>query len=451
MILYQPTSKHLLALSGELHLTHPRGGVIDSPDDVPGLVLWLQADTGTWQDAAKTVPADADADTVYVWEDQSGEGNDASQATANDRPEMQTRIGDSSVNVVRFDGADHFLDVGTIRAAEGELDCYVISRRVYQMALSGDKYQRVVSVWDGASANDFTDPSWTVFPEWDGSGDPVAYSADIRYEYWPDDTTLVIGDVRVGHRRDAPASGRFRGDIYEILIYNRELSATQHDAIITYLNSQIAGLTDTTSTGTWSDNFNDNSLDTSVWSATAGLHGASTASVDEQNNRLEMSMTDVTGQDHTYVHTNGNILATGDFDARVDFDLLTHSDVDQWHCFLTARSVERNGSRAWEEVRASIEYDGGGNRQYGGEIRCNGVPTVLDGTGSYVNTADTSGELRIVRSGGTASAYYWNGVDWTLLESDSIGSDDMYIMLWISSGDGNLPDIEVAFDNFTLT
>ena len=56
-----------------------------SPTDINGLQLWLRADAGTFNDAAKTQPC-ADGDAVATWADQSGNGYDFTQATANSRP-----------------------------------------------------------------------------------------------------------------------------------------------------------------------------------------------------------------------------------------------------------------------------------------------------------------------------------------------------------------------------
>jgi len=70
--------------------------------------LWLRADAGTYQDAARTTPATADGDPVGGWADQSGNGRHASQSTAGFRPTLQL----AELNgqpVLRFDGTDDYL------------------------------------------------------------------------------------------------------------------------------------------------------------------------------------------------------------------------------------------------------------------------------------------------------------------------------------------------------
>ncbi len=54
------------------------------------LVGWFKADAGIFTDAGGTTPAVTNGDLVYVWKDQSGSGNDLSQATSGDRPVLAT-------------------------------------------------------------------------------------------------------------------------------------------------------------------------------------------------------------------------------------------------------------------------------------------------------------------------------------------------------------------------
>lgn len=61
---------------------HPLG-------EISGLMVWLNAGVGTFQDAAMTIPATDDTDPVGGWADQSGQGNHETQATASKRPILQ--------------------------------------------------------------------------------------------------------------------------------------------------------------------------------------------------------------------------------------------------------------------------------------------------------------------------------------------------------------------------
>lgn len=56
------------------------------PSDLSGLILWLKSDVGLYKDAAKAQPVTTELDGVYTWADQSGNGNDCTQTTENNRP-----------------------------------------------------------------------------------------------------------------------------------------------------------------------------------------------------------------------------------------------------------------------------------------------------------------------------------------------------------------------------
>jgi hypothetical protein len=75
------------------------------PTSISGLKLWLKADAGLYQDSGGTTPATADDDRIGLWQDQSGQGNHASQATSGKRPTLKLAI-QNGRPVVRFDGAD---------------------------------------------------------------------------------------------------------------------------------------------------------------------------------------------------------------------------------------------------------------------------------------------------------------------------------------------------------
>ena len=63
-----------------------------SPADVSNFVGWFKADAGTYQDAAGTTPASADADPVGLWQDQSGQANHVTQPVDAVRPTYRTNV-----------------------------------------------------------------------------------------------------------------------------------------------------------------------------------------------------------------------------------------------------------------------------------------------------------------------------------------------------------------------
>lgn len=68
-------------------------GPVDSPDDIPGLRLWLVADN----------ISGSNGDPVTTWPDASGNGNDATQSTTNKKPTLVTGALNGH-SVVNFDG-----------------------------------------------------------------------------------------------------------------------------------------------------------------------------------------------------------------------------------------------------------------------------------------------------------------------------------------------------------
>lgn len=74
-----------------------------TPLSISGLVLWLDA---------SYITGFNDGDSVTTWSDLSGNGNDATQATASKRPVYKVNIINGRP-VVRFDGTDDFMAAPT--------------------------------------------------------------------------------------------------------------------------------------------------------------------------------------------------------------------------------------------------------------------------------------------------------------------------------------------------
>lgn len=97
-----------------------------TPLNIAGLALWLKADGVLWQDAARTVPAVADADPVGAWDDASGNGRNAVQATAAKRPILKLNVQNGKPGV-RCDGVDDFL-AATVNQAFSNVSLFVVSK-----------------------------------------------------------------------------------------------------------------------------------------------------------------------------------------------------------------------------------------------------------------------------------------------------------------------------------
>lgn len=96
--------------------SHPVAAPTAPP--VAGYSIWLPSDGRKWQDAARTIPATADGASVASWEDYSGNGNHAVQATAAAQPILKTALLNSQ-NVVRYDGVNDSLTAPYVSGVTG--------------------------------------------------------------------------------------------------------------------------------------------------------------------------------------------------------------------------------------------------------------------------------------------------------------------------------------------
>ncbi len=90
----------------ELYTGTGPGGV-GATDGYSNLMLWLKADAGVYENASCSDAAEGD-DPVACWADQSGRGNDATQAAAGNRPAYKTGVSNGRPTN-RFDGATDLL------------------------------------------------------------------------------------------------------------------------------------------------------------------------------------------------------------------------------------------------------------------------------------------------------------------------------------------------------
>jgi hypothetical protein len=98
------------------------------PSSVVGLQLWLKSDAGLYQDTAKTTLATLDGDSVGAWEDQSGQGNDATQATSSKQPALKLNKLNKKP-IIRFDGSDDTLLSGTFTAIQPQV-IFIVFKQV---------------------------------------------------------------------------------------------------------------------------------------------------------------------------------------------------------------------------------------------------------------------------------------------------------------------------------
>jgi Big-like domain-containing protein/concanavalin A-like lectin/glucanase superfamily protein len=226
-----------------------------SPDDLAGLELWLAADA---------IVGPADADPVTTWEDESGNGRDATQETAGEKPTYRTGVLNGKP-VVRFDGGD-LLEItpfftgftaGTIFTVvkivadptAGTIDGHPINIFGSDLEHSFYPISGGVDVYDtfGTTARkqlgDLT-PSlaaWRIYNAISAANDWRAYldgtlvfSTVTNTVGWNDGAVLP---VLIGASRRSVAEGArtLDGDIAEIIMYSRALSDTERQQVEDYL------------------------------------------------------------------------------------------------------------------------------------------------------------------------------------------------------------------------
>ena len=295
-----------------------------------GLCVWLDA-----SDAASMECADG---AVTRWRDKSSHSHDA---TASGKP---TRVEQafSGKAAVRFSGKDAFT-LAPVSAQSSPLTVFVVSQRLEAQA-SGSKWQRLVSVRLGTSP-DNRPPNICLSS---GEASP-AYAPNVRVMTHD---AVAPGALAIGGTVGGAAS--FRGDIAEVLIYNRGfLSEGALRDVMEYLAakwgakvaredagwtrtgpleatpmrvSDVLPLADQTNREGWrpvpafTDEFNSSALDTNKWTSPARWQGRppalfrrSNVAVSNGCLTLAMCLEDVSGitkntNFHTYTSSDVSTL-----------------------------------------------------------------------------------------------------------------------------------------------
>lgn len=234
-------SRLLLVLAGG------GGGTLDPLDLDP--LLWLKADAGTFQTDGGSA-AEADGDPVGLWQDQSGNGDHATQGTAAARGTLKLAI-QNGLPVVRLDGTDDFYSLTGLTAASGPHTFFAAinpgnlagagslkylfdaatGRLILACATSADnKVGFFDGAWDSIAdgANGFQILSWVL-----GSGTGSVRRNGTSLGSAAYTNTAIGGAVGLGASNDG-AGSRLACDIGEVLLYG-SLTAGQVAQVEAYL------------------------------------------------------------------------------------------------------------------------------------------------------------------------------------------------------------------------
>lgn len=188
--------------------------------------------------------------------------------------------------------------------------------------------------------------------------------------------------------------------------------------------------------GTFYDKFNDNFLNPSAWDYWTYGEGPTLAEV---NNRLEMTIPATsTGNLSVYLWANFDI--KGDFDEQVDFNLLNFPAGN-------GMSLTLSGPEQFHIGRTSWQVQPGVWRQVYYVWR-------LGSTGASVETTDTSGKMRMKRTGNKMEGFYWKNNAWQLLDSytdPQFGGPGGFGFGLGQNGLFSGQLVKIAFNNYQLT
>lgn len=213
-----------------------------TPISTLNLVGWFVGDLGVFTDTAKTTPATSEGALIAAWADQSGSGNDYLQASEGDRPALNLAEKNGH-NAVEF--ATKFMRLAT-PVTMNACTIFIVAK---------DTADSSVWVSEGDSTNSYVYTSNIVRFK-SGSGSQIDTDPITENEWHiaggrTDGTTANSyhnGDASAGQANTEDftwaAAGQYNssalitGQIAEIIIYSRALSASERSAVESYLNAK---------------------------------------------------------------------------------------------------------------------------------------------------------------------------------------------------------------------
>lgn len=183
------------------------------------------------------------------------------------------------------------------------------------------------------------------------------------------------------------------------------------------------------------DQFNDNSLNENLWWADVTGTGPT---VQEINGRLEITFPANSSGVTLMAGVGSEFELMGDFDARVDFDLLNWPEGNGFNVSLTTGvnfTISRYSYTFWDHE---------------------GYLLYSAGNMFSVPASETSGKLRIKRTGNTMEAFYWQNDAW---QSIGASSNDQFAgktNIGLNADCGNPSRftgqlVKIGFRNFQVT
>jgi WD40 repeat protein len=351
----------------------------------------------------------------------------------------------ASVWVVNADGTNErqLALVGSAASAEGAPSG---DRIVYSSTTTGPSVLRVAQLGkDGSVTNDVAittppnDGGGDFEPHWSPNGSDIVFERD-RGDV--DNDVFVVHSDGSGLKRLTDTPGRpefwatWSSDGKEVLFQDGN---TQKLRAINVATGQERAVS------TWpraplTDDFGDGVRDASLWHQINDPGG--TVSETGGQTVLTISAGAVPGGQYDQVdeHIGSQCSLVGDFDYQVDYSLLTWPHLGGFRANLAGFFANASIGRASVPIPWAPSWN---DEQ---------VQGYSDGGGGQFASSDSSGTLRLVRSGGIVTGYVKLGGGWRPAFSGAATGDTVYgVDLSASAAEFGHLDGSVAFDNFKLT
>lgn len=249
-------------------LSNATGGGF-SPKDISGLQIWFKGDAGVLDGSGN--PITVNNTRVGTWKDQSGNGYDATQATDASRPFYRTAPnGQNNLPGVYFDGTNRWLAKAQ-QLFSTAVSLFIVikyddaSGRYWPIDLAGNyPYHFAIDPNTGgapagrigffagesnyyATSNNVNTAQIVSVLSSTVSGQSVLSNITFRQNKttrtltrqvgsgnWPDYSNVLAKGFSIG-RPNNLAALQMKGQIFEIIVYNKVLTTQERDAIEGYL------------------------------------------------------------------------------------------------------------------------------------------------------------------------------------------------------------------------
>ncbi|MBO9610639.1 MAG: DUF4832 domain-containing protein [Paenibacillaceae bacterium] len=250
------TANHWYVLSDMPLVAPPTPPPVVPPADQ---VLWLKADSITGLN---------NGDNVSAFADSSGNANHAVQNTSAKQPKYYANVVNGKA-AVRFDGTDDYMSMGSPASLNLQNDATIITvaksqgtavRGIYGRgeALRISSSDTAARLWVRNTSHTVQTVSGTVYSgTWNALGGTYS-QADGKLNFYkngslagsgylggqirnisPDDQPNTIGAYMAWHTGDQKyIDSFFQGDIAEVIIYNRVLTANERQDVFAYLSAK---------------------------------------------------------------------------------------------------------------------------------------------------------------------------------------------------------------------